>query len=58
MRGGGPGGDGPFRGLPDGKVSVIDIKLAIGLCVADCAGGVAFPSETGGSDNGSGIVGG
>lgn len=30
--GGGPGGLGPFLGLPGGNVSVIDIKLAIGLC--------------------------
>lgn len=54
--GGGPGGLGPFLGLPGGKVSVIDIKLAIGLwlCnVTGCAGGVESPSETGG--NGSGI---
>lgn len=30
---GGPGGpgDGPLRGLPDGRVSVIDTKLAIAL---------------------------
>lgn len=33
--GGGPGGLGPLRGLPGGNVSVIDIKLAIGLC-ANC----------------------
>lgn len=34
MRGGcGPvGGLPPFLGLPGGKVSVIDIKLAIGVC--------------------------
>lgn len=36
--GGGPGGLGPLRGLPGGNVSVIDIKLAIGLwanCVTE-----------------------
>lgn len=51
--GGGPGGDEPFRGLPGGRVSVMDIKLAIGLCVvADCAGGVGSPT---GSGMGNGI---
>lgn len=29
LGGGGPGGLGPFRGLPGGKISVIDRKLAI-----------------------------
>jgi hypothetical protein len=47
--GGGPGGLGPLLGLPGGKVSVIDIKLAIGLCNVGGAGGVESPSETGGS---------
>lgn len=47
------GGDGPLRGLPGGNVSVIDIRLAIGLCVADCAGGVdVSPIETGGIGSG------
>lgn len=34
MRGGcGPVGGLPFLGLPGGKVSVIDIRLAIGVCI-------------------------
>uniref|UniRef100_A0A182V4P8 Uncharacterized protein n=1 Tax=Anopheles merus TaxID=30066 RepID=A0A182V4P8_ANOME len=43
--GGGPGGLGPFRGLPGGRVSVIDIRFAIGLCngATDGAGGVPSP---------------
>lgn len=47
--GGGPGGLGPLRGLP-GKVSVIDIKLAIGLGKSVIGGfnGVVSPKETGG----------
>lgn len=55
--GGGPGGDEPFRGLPGGSVSVIDIKLAIGLCeVADCAGGAASGPPTGsGMGNGNDV---
>lgn len=33
MRGGcGPVGGLPFRGLPGGKVSVMDMRLAIGAC--------------------------
>lgn len=49
--GGGPGGLGPLRGLPGGRVSVIDIRLAIGLCSGatdDGVGGVESPIETGG----------
>lgn len=48
--GGGPGGLGPFRGLPGGRVSVIDIRFAIGLCsgATDGVGGVESPIETGG----------
>lgn len=46
--GGGPGGLGPLRGLPGGNVSVIDIKLAIGLCnVTGVAEVVDSPSDTG-----------
>lgn len=46
--GGGPGGLGPLLGLPCGKVSVIDIKLAIGLCnVTGVADVVDSPSDTG-----------
>lgn len=48
-----PGGDGPLRGLPGGNVSVIDIRLAIGLCVCIDAGGVdVSPIETGGIGSG------
>lgn len=53
--GGGPGGDAPFRGLPGGSVSVIDIKLAIGLCeVAVCAGGAGSIGSCIGNGNGVG----
>lgn len=40
-----------MRGLPGGRVSVIDIRLAIGLCSGatdDGVGGVESPIETGG----------
>ena len=48
--GGGPGGLGPFLGLPGGNVSVIDIRLAIGLCKVCGTGGVESPpNETGGN---------
>jgi hypothetical protein len=52
---GGPGGLAPFLGLPGGRVSVMDIKLAIGLCngAIDGVGGVDSPIETGG--NGIGV---
>lgn len=53
--GGGPGGLGPLRGLPGGNVSVIDIKLAIGLCNVGGAGGVESPSDAGGIGIGIGI---
>lgn len=51
--GGGPGGLGPLRGLPGGRVSVIDIRFAMGLCngATDGVGGVCGvspPIETGG----------
>lgn len=48
LGGGGPGGLGPFLGLPDGKVSVIDIKLAIGLCkdTIGAGGAASVPIET------------
>lgn len=49
LGGGGPGGLLPFLGLPGGNVSVIDIKLAIGLCNVCGTGGVESPSDTGGS---------
>lgn len=46
--GGGPGGLGPFLGLPDGNVSVIDIKLAIGFCkdTMGAGGAASVPIET------------
>lgn len=50
--GGGPGGLGPLRGLPGGNVSVIDIKLAIGLCNVT---GVTADVVDSPSDTGSGI---
>lgn len=51
LGGGGPGGLGPLLGLPGGNVSVIDIRLAIGLCNGGTggAGGVESPSDTCGS---------
>lgn len=49
LGGGGPGGLLPFLGLPGGNVSVIDIKLAMGLCNVCGTGGVESPSDTGGS---------
>lgn len=49
LGGGGPGGLPLFLGLPGGNVSVIDIKLAIGLCNVCGTGGVESPSDTGGS---------
>ena len=53
LGGGGPGGLGPFLGpfgLPGGRVSVIDMRLAMGLCsgTADGVGGVS-PIDTEGS---------
>lgn len=54
--GGGPGGLGPFRGLPGGSVSVMDIRFAIGLCsgTTDGVGGVESPIDTGGIGIGAG----
>lgn len=54
--GGGPGGLGPFRGLPGGRVSVMDMRFAIGLWrgAIEGVGGVESPPpppppiETGG----------
>ena len=47
LGGGGPGGLGPLRGLPDGSVSVIDIRFAIGLGngATDGCGGVESPID-------------
>lgn len=43
--GGGPGGLGPFRGLPGGSVSVMDMRFAIGLWrgAIEGVGGVESP---------------